>query len=782
MGKTDTESAKAFGKGGERMRKQREIDMGTGRNGALQGAVWMLILAALLFLHIADARAEERLDSWQEVKNVFSRALEEKRTAVSFTLSGQLLREAEKDNSLVWYWAARGGAMDFSWSWFVNGRVEVTELQGYDCPWRTVSDETEYRQALSEMRAGNEKRFVLLSEEGLFRTLTTDGRTALGLRLSGGLRSYDTMYTNQGTLSLEYVGCTYWDGAWAEVDSERDIPETVDNLAAEGYGAFALGVDALTWERLKADDWRRLEALNALCRVEGGMSHYDQERVLVFAREGESVFYPGYEILLAVRAGREGELSPRLRQTLETARAMLQGVTGTEGEKALRIHDLLCSRVTYVLDETTKEDDRCIGAILSGRANCDGYADAYVLLCGLAGIDARCCFGEGLDREDPEGDKEHLWNLVFLDGSWRGVDVTWDDDEGDGLCWIHYNMGLDRMRLCYAFVEDVLPEGTLKATDLMDRPEPEYQVGSARGAMTAVREASGLGKSGLVLWMTDELYRQYQSEENPVWAWLDHGGAKDCTVTHSDTRKWVHIRVGSWNDGSVLTQDVSTEAEVIRLLSEASGAQEIRLYLTGDLYERYRGTDEPVWKWLDLGGIREAKVRHTDAQRLVVIDGMVREDGRALAAEAESEAQVINVLSNAGNEVKEIRLYLTGELYERYLGADNPVWKWLDLGGVLSAGVRHSDIQRKIVFTEILWNDGSVLAAEAETEKQLIGILSGAGDEVKEIRLYLARELYARFEEDSGRVWTWLRQGGYRDAQVQYSGQSRKIVYLRMER
>lgn len=57
------------------------------------------------------------------------------------------------------------------------------------------------------------------------------------------------------------------------------------------------------------------------------------------------------------------------------------------------------------------------GALLQGRANCQGFADAYGLLCRLAGLRA-------LRQCGMSGRGTHLWNLIHVSGSWYAADVS----------------------------------------------------------------------------------------------------------------------------------------------------------------------------------------------------------------------------------------------------------------------------------------------------------------------------------------------------------------------
>lgn len=92
----------------------------------------------------------------------------------------------------------------------------------------------------------------------------------------------------------------------------------------------------------------------------------------------------------------------------------------TDYEKAKEIYTYLGKNVIYKDEE--KEIMKCnylYDAFCKGETNCDGFANAFSLLCSFYGITNF----EKMD--DPKKDEVgHTWNAVLLDGKWYNIDAT----------------------------------------------------------------------------------------------------------------------------------------------------------------------------------------------------------------------------------------------------------------------------------------------------------------------------------------------------------------------
>ena len=111
---------------------------------------------------------------------------------------------------------------------------------------------------------------------------------------------------------------------------------------------------------------------------------------------------------------------------VKAAQALADAAAGDGAwERALAIHDALCQAVSYEAGDRAND---AYGALVQGRAVCDGYAGAYALICRLAGI--RCGVITGTAVDEAGAASNHAWNLVDFGDAAMLVDVTWDDQEG----------------------------------------------------------------------------------------------------------------------------------------------------------------------------------------------------------------------------------------------------------------------------------------------------------------------------------------------------------------
>lgn len=148
-----------------------------------------------------------------------------------------------------------------------------------------------------------------------------------------------------------------------------------------------------------------------------------------------------HDILEAMNTGTTGSLDTKMKAALETAANFVSGLSGSDYDKELAIHNYVCSKITYSNDSSNADITNCYGGLVLGRGNCQAYADSFDLLCGLAGLTTGRigCTANGA---------EHSLNYIRLDGQYYFVDCTFDD----GISDLERGYGLFYFNLPYSII------------------------------------------------------------------------------------------------------------------------------------------------------------------------------------------------------------------------------------------------------------------------------------------------------------------------------------------
>ncbi len=205
--------------------------------------------------------------------------------------------------------------------------------------------------------------------------------------------------------------------------------------------------------------------------------------LLMFSASGESA--SSYLVSRSEKAIMEEELN-------RAVSAILSKVTATDPfEKEVQLMRLLCEKVTY----TTDPDDPMIysayGALVGGRALCEGYSRAMQLLLLQSGIPCTTVTGIA----NGEG---HMWNLVQLGSDWYNLDATWNDTGGDLVSFEYFNLTDADIALDHAFSKDfsqIAPDKLSGVSFNISRPActaTAYNYFAKRGFTYSAENVAGL--------------------------------------------------------------------------------------------------------------------------------------------------------------------------------------------------------------------------------------------------------------------------------------------------
>lgn len=126
-------------------------------------------------------------------------------------------------------------------------------------------------------------------------------------------------------------------------------------------------------------------------------------------------------------------------------------------EKAKYLYKYLCSHTVYDHTDSARSDE-LYNALVRGRCVCDGFSNAFSLLCNLAGIP---CFEKMYSPEPP--DVGHTWDCFCIDGVWYNADPTRDEnlDESNpfeaAICGFGFS---DKFQSHTPLYTDIIPQCT----------------------------------------------------------------------------------------------------------------------------------------------------------------------------------------------------------------------------------------------------------------------------------------------------------------------------------
>jgi len=132
----------------------------------------------------------------------------------------------------------------------------------------------------------------------------------------------------------------------------------------------------------------------------------------------------GLRMADAWAAGDLSPLSETERQALAAAGAIAREICEAQKDEEARARAIMARLHTLAVYENPPRGTLAHGRVVSalsvlreGRANCQGFSDAFYLLATLCGLKAEYRLGF-------KGREMHLWNGVELSGAWQAVDAT----------------------------------------------------------------------------------------------------------------------------------------------------------------------------------------------------------------------------------------------------------------------------------------------------------------------------------------------------------------------
>lgn len=300
----------------------------------------------------------------------------------------------------------------------------------------------DYLNALLDAKAasnqGENTSFTISVSDELYEALNADNMALMHqLEIQAGM--VEVHYGNSGA-NIQYKNSKFLDSAY-HADDINGLINALEQGAREGVDPlnFYIVCGQALYERATGDLWQEIHWIGKeSCGIRDSKCYTS---LLPVIKINSPIYYVGYRILHAVKSGDTSDLTDDERAAMQTAQAWAAEIQPGSTEDVMRqVHDLLCARLTYDDDYTSRDPYSCIGAFLDGTCVCSGYSDACFLLGSLCGLEVRIqCGYVPTDVKLKDLRTNHAWNLVRVDGEWHMVDVTWDDLDS-GVVYDYFNL------------------------------------------------------------------------------------------------------------------------------------------------------------------------------------------------------------------------------------------------------------------------------------------------------------------------------------------------------
>ena len=199
-------------------------------------------------------------------------------------------------------------------------------------------------------------------------------------------------------------------------DAEKLLYHAFEYALDEAQSCFWIGAKLL--EDMERPVSQVLEFLSLDSAMVGQNYEHRQGEATLEYSDGKSETQAEKYLVVMVDNFEREELQ-RKEEAVEKARQIVSKVSdfATQRETAEYFYDYLGEFVTY--EATIEGREYLYSALCEEKTNCDGYTNAFALLCSLADIP---CIE--IISDTPKGEIGHTWNAIYLEDRWVHVDST----------------------------------------------------------------------------------------------------------------------------------------------------------------------------------------------------------------------------------------------------------------------------------------------------------------------------------------------------------------------
>lgn len=150
------------------------------------------------------------------------------------------------------------------------------------------------------------------------------------------------------------------------------------------------------------------------------------------------------------------DMKSKLNTKLEEIRSKYLSITTDKLQLEYIIHDYILNNTEYDYDNyingtVPQISHSAYGALIDGKAVCDGYSKAAKLLFNEIGIESGIIVSDEMN---------HSWNYVNIDNKYYQLDITWDDPvpETNRIRYSYFNLSDSEMGKDHIWTNGLYPE------------------------------------------------------------------------------------------------------------------------------------------------------------------------------------------------------------------------------------------------------------------------------------------------------------------------------------
>lgn len=195
------------------------------------------------------------------------------------------------------------------------------------------------------------------------------------------------------------------------INDIRNIFYTVINSGQETFSFYCPDEYTNCTEDVKrlANDQEELSHINNFVHPFNGFKHI------------ETQYNSLGEVTITIFKSYDKSMIEAIENKVDSVIASNIPATATDVEKIKIIHDYIINNTRYDVDRSDRniinyKSDIAYGPLLQGFAICGGYSDAMQIFLERLGI-----------KSYRIASAAHIWNVVYVNGNWYHLDLTWDD-------------------------------------------------------------------------------------------------------------------------------------------------------------------------------------------------------------------------------------------------------------------------------------------------------------------------------------------------------------------